>query len=155
MDFSSKEDIDAPIAEVFGSISDFENMERMALRRGVDVQRMGDVHHPENGLAWEIEFQFRGKKRNLHLSLSTYEPVTQMVLTGTGSGMDGAMDVELLALSPQRTRLSVTLSLTPKTLSGRLMVQSLKLARSKLNRGFKKRVSEFAKQTEDRVGRSA
>ncbi|MEK0164674.1 SRPBCC family protein [Phaeobacter sp. JH20_36] len=155
MDFSSKEDIDAPIAEVFRSISDFESMERMALRRGVDVQRLGDAQHPENGLAWDIEFQFRGKKRNLHLSLSTYEPVTQMILSGTGSGMDGTMDIELLALSPQRTRLSVTLTLTPKTLSGRLMVQSLKLAKTKLKRGFKKRVSEFAKQTEERVNRSA
>ncbi|MFS4581063.1 SRPBCC family protein [Phaeobacter sp. C3_T13_0] len=155
MNFSSTEDIDAPIAEVFQSISDFESLERTALRRGIDVQRMGDVEHPEKGLAWEIEFQFRAKKRTLHLTLGTYEPVTQIVLSGTGSGTDGALEIDLLALSPQRTRLSVTLSLEPKTLSGRLLVQSLKLAKTKLNRGFKKRVSEFAKQTEDRLSRTA
>ncbi|APG45931.1 SRPBCC family protein [Phaeobacter porticola] len=153
MDFSSKEDIEAPIAEVFQAITDFESMERMALRRGVDVQCLGDVQRPDKGLAWDVWFQFRGKQRNLHLSLEGYEPVTQMIISGAGSGLDGAMEVELVALSPQRTRLSVALSLAPKTLAGRLLVQSLKLAKTRLNRGFKKRVAEFARQTEERMSR--
>ena len=151
MEFSGKEDIDAPIAEVFHALCDFENMERQALRRGAEVQRMGDAAHPENGLAWDVAFQFRGKDRKLNVALTTYEPVTMMAVTGTGSGVDGNLEVELLALSPQRTRMVVKLALSPKTLSGRLMVQSLKLAKTRLARGFERRVSEFARQTEARL----
>ena len=42
------------------------------------------------------------------------------------------------------------LDLRPKTLAARLLVQSLKLARNKLNRKFRKRVAEFAMLIEER-----
>jgi hypothetical protein len=155
MKFQSKEDIESPIAEVFGAISDFELLERSALRRGVELQRTGDLAHPENGLAWDLKFSFRGKPRDIRLTLSSYAPVTGLTLSGSGSGVDGRMEVELLALSPQRPRMSVELKLTPSNLTGRLLVQSLKLARSNLTRRFKLRLAEFAKLTEERLNRTA
>lgn len=155
MKFESKEDIEAPIAEVFGAISDFELMERSALRRGVELQRTGDLSRPENGLAWDLNFSFRGKPREIRLTLLSYTPDTGLALTGSGSGIDGRMEIELLALSPQRTRMSVQLDLSPANLTGRLMVQSLKLARSKLTSRFKLRLAEFAKFTEERLKRTA
>lgn len=155
MKFQSKEDIESPIAEVFGAISDFELLERSALRRGVELQRSGDLAHPENGLAWDLKFSFRGKPRDIRLTLASYAPVTGLTLSGSGSGVDGRMEVELLALSPQRTRMSVELKLTPSNLTGRLLVQSLKLARSNLTRRFKLRLAEFAKLTEERLNRTA
>lgn len=155
MEFSAKEDIEAPIADVFGILSDFEGFERSAIRRGVDVLRRGDVSAPDRGLAWDTRFSFRGKERALRISLTGYEPVTAMTLTGEGSGLDGQMQIELLALSPRRTRMSVRFGIQPKTLSARLLVQSLKLAKTKLTRKFKLRVAEFAKSAEDRLGRTA
>ncbi|WP_264211090.1 SRPBCC family protein [Leisingera thetidis] len=155
MEFLSKEDIEAPIAGVFGAISDFELLERSALRRGIELQRIGDPASPEKGLAWDLAFSFRGKQRDIRLALASYTPVTGMILTGGGSGIDGRMEVELLALSPQRTRMSVQLTLSPTTLTGRLLVQSLKLARSNLTRRFKLRLAEYAKITEERLNRTA
>ncbi|CUH98886.1 SRPBCC family protein [Leisingera aquaemixtae] len=155
MKIKSKEDIEAPIAEVFGAISDFELMERSALRRGVELQRTGDLSQPENGLAWDLNFSFRGKPREIRLTLASYTPETGLALTGSGSGIDGRMEIELLALSPQRTRMAVQLELSPTNLTGRLLVQSLKLARSKLTSRFKLRLAEFAKFTEERLKRTA
>ncbi|UWQ25446.1 SRPBCC family protein [Leisingera aquaemixtae] len=155
MKIKSKEDIEAPIAEVFGAISDFELMERSALRRGVELQRTGDLSRPENGLAWDLNFSFRGKPREIRLTLASYTPETGLALTGSGSGIDGRMEIELLALSPQRTRMAVQLELSPTNLTGRLLVQSLKLARSKLTSRFKLRLAEFAKFTEERLKRTA
>lgn len=155
MRFVSKEDIEAPIAEVFAVIGEFESFERSAIRRGVEVQRMGDVAAPASGLAWDLKFDFRGKARDLHLTLSEYKPVTGMRLSAEGSGIEGGVEVELLALSPRRTRMVVVLELKPRTLTGRLLVQSLKLAKSKLTSRYKLRVAEFAKLTEERLNRTA
>ena len=155
MDFTSKEDIDAPIADVFESLSDFDNFERSAFRRGAEVQRLGDTATPGAGLVWEAKFPFRGKSRDMRIVLSEYVPVTRIVVTGDSSGLQGVTVFDLLALSPRRTRIAVKLTLTPKTLSGRLLVQSLKLVRGKLERRFKSRVSEFARLAEDRLNDTA
>lgn len=155
MEFKGNEDIEAPIAEVFGILSDFEQMERSALRRGIEVQRIGDPARPGNGLSWELGFAFRGKQREARLKLAEHTPVTGMVVTGGGSGIDGRMEVELLALSPQRTRMSVRLKLEAGTLTGRLLLQSLKLARNNLNRRFKLRLADYAKLTEERLTSTA
>lgn len=155
MKFASKEDIEAPIADVFAVLSEFESYERSALRRGVEVHRMGDVTAPASGLAWDVTFSFRGKSRDMHLVLDKYDPVTGFHLSSEGGGIAGTLDVELLALSPRRTRMIIVLELSPKTLSGRILVQSLKLARTRLTKRFKTRVAEFAKLTEERLGRMA
>jgi len=155
MELTSKEDVDAPLAEVFAAISDFASFERSAIRRGVEVQRLSDDPAPQVGMAWDVRADFRGKPRELRLELSTYEPTTLITLSGVSNSLSGSGQIEFLALSPRRTRLSVKVKLEAKTLSGRLLLQSLKLARSKVNKRFKHRVAEFASLTEDRLNRSA
>ena len=150
MQFVAKEDIDAPIEELFEALSDFEGIERSAIRRGVEVQRKGDISAPAPGLAWDTEFTFRSAQRKIAVELVTFEPSTIMAFTGEGSGISSDMEVELISLSPKRTRLTVTLKLKPKTLAGRLMVQSLKLVRGKVARRFKSRVSDFARMAVDK-----
>ncbi|MDG1354009.1 MAG: hypothetical protein P8P70_12775 [Sulfitobacter sp.] len=58
--------------------------------------------------------------------------------------------IELVALSKSRTRLMVSFDIKPLNLSARLLVQSLKLAKTSLTKKFKLRVAEFAKTLEDR-----
>ena len=77
--------------------------------------------------------------------------MTGLSLKGSGSGIDGLMAVELVALSPRRTRISVALNLSPTGLTGRLLLQSLKLARGKLNKRFKLRLADYARLTEERL----
>lgn len=155
MQFSSKEDIEAPIAEVFDMLSEFAAFERSAIRRGVEVERVHDVSPPGVGLAWTAQFVLRGKTRQLDLVLSRYDPPTAMRVDAASPGLNSTMDIELLALSPRRTRMAVKLTLTPSTLSARLFVQSLKLAKGNLNKRFKLKVAGYAKDMEDRRNRLA
>jgi hypothetical protein len=60
-----------------------------------------------------------------------------------------------VALSRARTRLNVDLSVTPRNLAGRLLVQSMKLAKGKLGKRFRLRVAEYAMDVEERHKRSA
>jgi carbon monoxide dehydrogenase subunit G len=151
MQFSTKEDIEAPIEQVFASVSDFDAFERTSLRRGVSVQYTGPVARNGAGMTWDIGFLFRGKMRKMQTELTQYDPMNRLFCTSTSGGLSGTLSIELLALSAKRTRLNVELQLFPKTLSARLLVQSLKLAKSNLNRRFNKRVGDFAADVESKL----
>lgn len=150
MKFTAREDIEAPIEYVFSQVSDFSALERSALRRGADVQRLDELEEPGEGMSWQANFTLRGKERELKFQLSKYDPPQGMVLTSLSPNMGGTMVVDLVALSRGRTRLSVALEMQPKNLSARLLVQSMKLAKSNLNKRFRNRLATYATDLEER-----
>lgn len=150
MQFSGKEDIEAPIENVFAVVSEFESFERSAIRRGVEVQRVADMNPVAAGMAWDTTFSLRGKPREMRVTLSEYAAPSLMRFDSNSKGINADCVIELLALSPRRTRLSVDIKLSAKTLAARLFLQSLKLARSNLNKRFKLRLADLAKDIERR-----
>lgn len=155
MKFSTREDIEAPIDHVYGRVTDFGGFERQALRRGGEIRRLDNAPSPQVGSAWDVSFQFRGKDRKMVANLVQLDEPSVMQIDTEAAGIDGETKVELVALSRTRTRLAVTMELKPKSLSARLLIQSLKLAKSNLSRKFKLRVSEFAEDTENRYKRQS
>ena len=86
MQFSSKEDIEAPIGSVFSAISDFETFERAAMRRGIEVSRV-DEHAPvATGLAWQTRFSLRGRPRDLRLVLTQLRQPDSLALAFDSKG---------------------------------------------------------------------
>ncbi len=79
-----------------------------------------------------------------------YDRPNAMRFEAQAQGLDGTMALDLVPLSQRRTRMSVALEIKPKTLSARLMVQSMKLAKTNLTKRFKLRVAHYAKELEDR-----
>ena len=155
MQFSSKEDIEAPIDAVFREITDFQSFERSALRRGAEVQRTDNLAAPAVGMNWHARFMLRGRKREMDIDLVDYDPPNGIGLEARATAVLGRMRVDLVALSRGRTRLSVDLALEPRSISGRLMVQSLKLARANLSKRFRLRVADYAVDIEERFKRNA
>ena len=149
MKFSTKEDIEAPIDHVFQALSDFEGFERSAMRRGAEIERVDKLGIPGVGMKWRVGFQMRGKPRLMMLELKRSDPPHSMEFLAESSGMDGVMIVDLVAMSRRRTRIGLDLELRPHSLSARLLVQSLKLARGNLNKRYRLRIAEFAKDMED------
>ncbi|MEL7090932.1 MAG: SRPBCC family protein [Pseudomonadota bacterium] len=154
MKFSTKEDVAAPIEEVFKALSDFESFERQAMRRGAEVQRVDDGKGLCEGATWKVAFSMRGRRRNLDLMLDRFEAPNEMLFVAKSQGMDAVFTIELLALSRSRTRMAVALEMTPLNLAARLLIQSLKLAKTNLTKRFKLRVADYAKQIEDRLGQA-
>jgi hypothetical protein len=149
MKFSTREDIEAPVDYVFGQISDFGAFERQALRRGADVRRLDNGPYVK-GSAWDVAFKFRGKDRQLRGTLRIFDAPNMYQIDVTSPNLEGVSLVELVPLSPHRTRIAVSIEIGAKTLAARLMLQSLKLAKSNLTNRFKKRVADFAVDVEDR-----
>ncbi len=154
MEFVSKEDIDAPIKQVFKLLTDFGFFERAALRRGIEVQRVDGRQDVGRGMAWIITGMMRGKMRNIRLTLTEYNAPNSMTFTGGEKGLDGVMKVELVALSRKRTRLTLRVELSATTLPSRLLLQSMKLGRGKMQTRFQVRLAEFAADLEERSGKS-
>lgn len=155
MKFSTTEDIEAPIDAVFEMLCDFEGFERSAMRRGAEVQRVDSLKTAGVGMTWNAVFEMRGKRRDLQIEMVTFDRPNDMILESTSPGLIGQMGFELMALSRSRTRLNVALDVKPLTLSARLLVQSMKLAKASLTRKYKLRVGEYAKGMEERYVKMA
>ncbi|MEC7965544.1 MAG: SRPBCC domain-containing protein [Pseudomonadota bacterium] len=150
MNFSAKEDVDVSIDHVFAMMTDFSSFETAALRRGVEVQRQDMLSVPGVGMEWDLKFHYRGKLREVALRLVEFDPPNAIRFRGDGQGMAGKIDVDLVAMSPERTRISIDVELEANNLAARLVLQSLKLARTKMNKAFHTRVAAYATQLEDR-----
>ena len=155
MKLDIKEDIEAPIEFVFGQVSDFRAIERAAMRRGAEVQRVDRLSTDGPGMVWEASFELHGKRRDLRLELIEHAPPERLVVMANSPGLGGEMTVDLLALAPAHTRLHVQIDLAPRTLSSKLLVQSLKLARKNLMKRIEARMTGLAEEIGRRYRQSA
>jgi len=154
MKFSTREDIEAPVDYVFSQVSDFAAFERRAMRQGADVTRREDGPIAQ-GAIWDISFQFRGRDRRVLAELTQLDVPTLLSIDSASDGLNAVTEVELIALSQTRTRVLVSFDLRAKTLTARLLLQSLKLAKTKMTKRFNARVLDYAEDIEDRYRRDA
>lgn len=154
MKFSTKEDIEAPIDAVFEMMCEFETFERAAMRRGAEVQRIDSKTSAGVGMGWRAAFNLRGKRRQVEIEMVTFDKPNEMVLECRSQGLLTMMTMELVALSKSRTRIMISFDIKPLNLSARLLVQSLKLAKTSLTKKYKLRVAEYAKSLEERHRRA-
>ena len=154
MKFSTREDIEAPVDYVFAQVSDFAAFERRAMRQGADVARREDGPIAQ-GAIWDISFQFRGGDRRVLAELTQLDVPTLLSIDSASDGLNAVTEVELIALSQTRTRVLVSFDLRAKTLTARLLLQSLKLAKTKMTKRFNARVLDYAEDIEDRYRRDA
>ena len=142
MQFKTHQDIQAPIDYVYQRITSFDGYERQALRHGAHVARRDGDGPVGVGTAWDIAFTYRGKDRQLRATIMDMTAPTNLAIETEAKGLASDTQVTLLALSQQTTRVEVIIALSAKSLSARLLLQSLKLARANLNSRFEKRVKE-------------
>ena len=151
MQFSSKEDFDAPADEVFRLLSDFRTFEAEAVARGLDLTVPENRQPEQVGQQWVARFKFRGKQRQASIRLTQYDPSEQMRFDINAGGISGTFSIDLIPLSPQRTRMAVVLHLAPRTVPARILVQSLRLQKARLNRRFKLRVAQRVHDLDKRM----
>jgi hypothetical protein len=143
MKFSTKHDIEAPSAFVFKQFSDFDGLERQAMRRGVEVRRENVDQHRGVGAAWALRVPFRGKWREIDAHLTEFDEPNAIVALAKSGGLNMTLTIDLVPLSPKRTRVTFGFEVRPQTISARILVQSIKFAKASLQRRFDKRVGKF------------
>ena len=149
MKFSTREDIEAPVDHVSGYLVDFDSHEKLILERNGKIQRVDDAPCPSVGNQWDIELKVRGKDRKLKCKIVKVEENKVLNAKTSSDGLDANMEISLVPLSKSKTRMLISVDLKPKSLSVRLVVQSMKLAKSSLMKRFKDRVGQFAQVIEN------
>lgn len=150
MKLSTREDVEAPIEVVFDALCQFDSFELQALQRGIDVRRLDDLVEPGPGMIWRAHFEMRRQKRSLTLETVRLVQPTEIQVDLDSASLGGSFAVELIELARQRTRMMVSLDLRPRTFAARLVVQSMRLGKSRLTTRFKSRVAEQAREIEAR-----
>ncbi|WP_380054568.1 SRPBCC family protein [Falsihalocynthiibacter sp. SS001] len=149
MKFEAIKDIEAPVDLVFRAVSDFAHMERAALRRGLEVQPLAQSDLDGALKGWKMRFVFRNKPRNATTRLIEITANHGYIVEGICGGIHGTAVVDVVPLSKKRTRLKIAVDTKAKTLSARLVLQSLKIARKRLQQKFLKRIGKLAQELED------
>lgn len=150
MKLSGRTDIGAPVAFVYASLSDFEDWERSAMRRGADVHRTDKLRAPGPGMTWQARFAWRGKERQLRIRLATLEPGRKLAIEFDGPSVEGTLALELVELASRRTRMLMQADLKPRTLAARLFIQSMRLAKGRVQKRFDARLEGIARDIEQR-----
>lgn len=154
MKLTTKTDLEAPIRFVYATLADFPMWEREIVRRGVEIERPADSPQTGKGATWRVRAPYRGKVRKVQLRIDDAVPDDKMVLALDSASVEGTSQVDLISLSPRRTRMRLTLDIRPKTLAARLFINTLRLAKRRVDARFEKRVAQLAARIEDLYQRS-
>lgn len=136
MKFSTRQDTDLSSDELFHLISDFEQIERLIARRGARIARINPAREPGAGMAWEISFDWRGRKRDLRLDVIRFDRPEIVTLEGRSEQFDILIDMRVIALTRSKARLQFELDLRPRNMKARLLLQTAKLGKAQLDRRF-------------------
>ncbi len=139
--------IDAPRPRVHAALADFAGIEAGLASRGWVLTRE-PPGPPRPGTAWAGSVEWKGMRRNLAVTLDAVDPPEGYRLTGRSDGVDALVSVALSALSEVETTARVTVELTARSLSGRMLVQSLRLAKGGMEARLEARLAAWAAEIE-------
>ena len=149
MKLTTRQDIEAPLDVVYARLTDFDHFERMAMRRGAEVERTDSLKTPGPGMAWRLRFAYRGKPRKVMVRFTDGEPESHLEMGFESPSIEGMTRIELVALSARRTRLALVSEVRPKTLAARLVLQSMRLAKGRIQRKYDVAAGKLANMIEE------
>ena len=151
MKLTSNQDISAPADQVFRILSDHQAWMRAAIRRGAEVERLDNLPTMTPGMEWRATFAFRGRRREALIRLEACVPPARLGFSVETSLYAGTLGIDIFQMSPRRSRIHLAIEVKPKTLAARLMLQSLRLARARLERRLDHRTAQLAAEVENRL----
>ena len=154
MKLTAKTDLEVPAAAVFASLVDHPTWEREAIRNGVEVERPAGSPAIGVGAEWRIRGHFRGRARKVQIRIEEMTPDQRLALGLDSTSIEGTTRLEVMVLSPRRSRLRVDLEVKPKTLAARLFINTMRLAKGRVQAKFENRLGQLGARIKDRYDRN-
>lgn len=154
MKLAAKTDLEVPAAAVFAALIDTPTWEREAIRNGVEVERPAGTPDSGVGAEWRIRGHFRGKARKVTVRIAEMTPGQRLAMGMDSPSVEGTVQIEVMVLSPRRSRLRADLEIKPKTLAARLFINTMRLAKGRVQARFEKGLGNLGSRIKDRYDRS-
>lgn len=154
MKLTGKCDVEAPIGFAYASITDFPAWERSAVRRGAAVDHVAGLPVDGVGAGWRIKFPYRNKQRKATITVSELSANERAVFSLDSPSLEGESVMDVLALSPKRTRIRVQITVKPRTIAARLFLNALRLGRKRILRGLDMRMGQLGAEVETQFAQS-
>ena len=132
MKFKVSEDVDAPQEMVWARFTDFSGFEEDARGRGAILTRVGNWTQTVQGVEWRGEVTVRGKSRPITAKVTQLVPQELCIVDSRIGGMNCHQEIIFVPLSTTVTRVALMLDLSADTLTARLLLQTMKLARGRV-----------------------
>jgi uncharacterized protein YndB with AHSA1/START domain len=154
MKLTAKTDLEVPAAAVFAVLIDHPAWEREAIRNGVEVERPAGTPSMGVGAEWRIRGHFRGKPRKVQVKIEELTQDQRLALGLDSPSIEGTTRLEIMVLSPRRSRVRVDLEVKPKTLAARLFINTMRLAKGRVQARFEKGLGRLGSRIKERYDRS-
>ena len=141
MKFSTRIDKEVTAERMFDALADFDRIERILMRRGVSVNRVDNIS--AGARAWDLAFDWRGQRRELRLVLVQFDRPERLALTGQSTPFELRIDLSVVSLALQRSRLIFEIEVKPRNMRARLALQTAKLGKAQIDRKIAKKVEDF------------
>lgn len=143
MKFATRQDSELPAEDLFAAISDFPLAERMLVSKGAQVRRLDPSREPGAGMVWQVGFDFRGKRRDMRLSVIRFDRPENLTMEGVSEMFDLTIEMTVIALTRAKSRLIFEVEAKPRNMRARLLLQTAKLGKSQLDRQFASRIAYY------------
>jgi hypothetical protein len=153
MKLTAKTDLEVPAEFLHACLSDTTSWEHDAIRRGVEIERPAEMPLSGVGAGWRISAPYRGRVRQVLLRIEDLVPPDLIIYSFDGLALAGSATVETKLLSSRRSRLKVSVEAKPKTLAARLFLNTLRLARRRVEDRLEKRLGQLGARIEQRYTR--
>ena len=117
---------------VWARFTDFSGFEEDARGRGAILNRVGNWTQTVQGVEWRGEVTVRGKSRPITAKVTQLVPQELCIVDSRIGGMNCNQEIIFVPLSTTVTRVALMLDLSADTLTARLLLQTMKLARGRV-----------------------
>lgn len=149
MKFETIEEVDAPQDFTFACFTDFIRYENLARGYGADLRRVGGFTDVSEGATWRGSIPIQGRTRGVEAILSTHTPSEFTRVDTAIGGMKVVFEMRFEPLADEKTKLTAVTELQAKTLAARLVIQSAKLARKRVQARITSKIVALANEYED------
>ncbi len=150
MKLTAKTDLDVPVSFVYACLSDHASWERDAAQRGVEVERPADMPLSGLGAGWLVRVPYRGQPVAILLRLEQQVPPERLGFAMQSKAIEGDFVLNVTELSARRTRLHLVMEVKARTIAARLLLNTLTLARGRVQARVEKRVGQIGAMIQDR-----
>jgi len=149
MKFETIEEIDAPRDFTFARFTDYTRYENLARSYGADLRRVGGFVEVSEGATWRGSIPIQGRTRGVEAEVTKYSPADYARIDTAVGGMNVVFEMRFEPLADEKTRLIAVAELQAKTLAARLVIQSAKLARKRVQAKITSKIVALANEYED------